>query len=382
MSDSLEVPSLSITELKDMISTLGIRMCRHNVLLMGDHGIGKSGVLRSAFNEHPVLKDYPFFTLFLSTAVDPGDLTGIPYESDGKMQYSTPWWSVTDRPIIVFLDEVLRSRPEMMQPAFPLLNEREIMGRKFHPDTIIVSATNVGDGYIQSNGDRAFGSRFTPFMFRPTVPEWITWASTEGDPRNGKIDSRIIAYINDKGAPALDGLELREDMEFYERNPDRRSWVRVDDLLKAMGRGAIEPRFAKWICAEIGITEGMKFVSFANNYELISPIEILEADDFNDIQPQLLGASPDELIYLNDGMFDVFLTKATEYKTDKNLRTLVSMNFLNWLNFLEEFEHNDIIGSACTSIKSKKHSHFLMMSDDIHKFIDKTIDKVAQISRR
>lgn len=56
-------------------------------------------------------------TLFLGQMSDPGDLLGLPTkdEATGKTTFMPPYWfPIDDKPIVLFLDELNRARPEIL----------------------------------------------------------------------------------------------------------------------------------------------------------------------------------------------------------------------------------------------------------------------------
>ena len=71
--------SVNITELKQLLEATP---ASHNIMLVGNHGIGKSEILTEFFKE----KGMPVVALFLGQMADPGDLIGLPTkdEKSGK----------------------------------------------------------------------------------------------------------------------------------------------------------------------------------------------------------------------------------------------------------------------------------------------------------
>ena len=74
--------------------------------------------------------------------------------------------------------------------------------------------------------DPALVSRFNIYNFRPTVGEWLLWASQTG------IDEHVTNFIENYGR-MLDGDGAStESSSSLEKTPDRRGWERVSDILK------------------------------------------------------------------------------------------------------------------------------------------------------
>ena len=89
----------------------------HNIMLAGKHGIGKSKIITDFFEA----KGQKVVTLFLGQMSDPGDLIGLPNkdEATGKTVFMPPYWFPTDgQPVVLFLDELNRARPEILKPSW------------------------------------------------------------------------------------------------------------------------------------------------------------------------------------------------------------------------------------------------------------------------
>ena len=83
--------SVNITELKQLLEATP---ASHNIMLVGNHGIGKSEILTEFFKE----KGMPVVALFLGQMADPGDLIGLPTkdEKTGKTEFMPPYWFPVD----------------------------------------------------------------------------------------------------------------------------------------------------------------------------------------------------------------------------------------------------------------------------------------------
>ncbi len=76
--------SVNITELKQLLDATP---ASHNIMLVGNHGIGKSEILTEYFKG----KGMPVIALFLGQMADPGDILGLPTkdEKTGRTKHQT-----------------------------------------------------------------------------------------------------------------------------------------------------------------------------------------------------------------------------------------------------------------------------------------------------
>ena len=204
--------SPNITELKQLLEATP---ASHNIMLVGNHGIGKSEILTEFFKE----KGMPVVALFLGQMADPGDLIGLPTkdEKTGKTDFMPPYWFPIDgKPIVLFLDELNRARPEILQTVMDLALNRKLAGKLLPEGSRIISAVNAGDQYQLTDLDPALVSRFNIVNFKPTAEEWLLWA------RKAQLDPRVSGFIDenrmwlDKDPDAKEGADTGLD-----KTPDR-----------------------------------------------------------------------------------------------------------------------------------------------------------------
>ena len=108
-------PEQDINELKKILQ---FTPESQNIMLTGNHGIGKSQILKQFFED----QGQKVVTLFLGQMSDPGDLIGIPRinEKTGKTDFMLPYWFPTDNnPIVLFLDEL----PEFTRNTLEVLRQ-------------------------------------------------------------------------------------------------------------------------------------------------------------------------------------------------------------------------------------------------------------------
>lgn len=282
--------SVNTTEL---LQLLDLTPAHQNVMLVGNHGIGKSEILTEYF----AAKGMRVVPLFLGQMSDPGDLIGIPNrnESTGKTEFMPPWWFPLDgTPIVLFLDELNRARPEVLQTIMDLALNRTLAGRSLPEGSRIISAVNAGDQYQLTDLDPALVSRFNVMAFRPTVQEWLLWADREG------VDGRVTAFIRenplwlDKDPDAKEGADTGLD-----KTPDRRAWKRVSDILHSVQE--VTPVVTKILSSVVGPKAAAALVSSISARKILSGREVLQ--NLEKHLPTLRSYELHQLSTVNDGIF-------------------------------------------------------------------------------
>jgi len=282
--------NVNTTELQQL---LDITPADHNIMLVGKHGIGKSEILTEYYSR----KGMKVVPLFLGQMSDPGDLIGIPNKNEetGKTEFMPPYWFPLDgKPIVLFLDELNRARPEILQTIMDLALNRTLAGRALPEGSRIISAVNAGDQYQLTDLDPALVSRFNIVNFRPTVQEWLLWAKKAG------VDPRVTEFIEenqiwlDKDPDAKEGADTGLD-----KTPDRRGWKRVSDILRASGE--MTTLVTKAISAVVGAKAASALVSSVSSHKIVSGREVMM--NLPKVREKLEGYELHELSVVNDGIY-------------------------------------------------------------------------------
>lgn len=209
------------------------------VLIMGNHGIGKSAVVKQVAQEQYI----PCIDFRLAQN-DVGDLKGIPYMVNGRTVFAPPEFfpmkeadaielkdllnlsdnislgKYGDRGIL-FLDEINRANREVQQAAFELVLDRRLNLRSLPDGWRVVAAINGNDDIYSVNSmEPAFLSRFALVELVPLVKEWIYWAE------DAKVHESITQFIW-KNSDFLDPSEemlKKASLNGVEKVFDRRAW--------------------------------------------------------------------------------------------------------------------------------------------------------------
>ena len=301
----------------ELMTLLEVTPTWQNIMLTGRHGIGKSQILTRYFKE----KGIPVKTLFLGQMSDPGDLLGLPNkdEKTGKTVFMPPYWFPVDgQPIVLFLDEINRARPEILQTVMDLVLNRKLAGRELPEGSRIIAAGNDGEEYQLTDLDPALVSRFNIYTFRPTVEDWLLWATRTG------LDERILNFIGANPELLDRSADTKED-QGLDKDPDRRAWEKVARLMENIPNPL--PVHQKVVAGIIGVQAASQlFLSFRKDD--LSPIDLLT--DFKKAKKSLDKYELHQLSLLNDALARFFETD----KADTLDREMVRKNLKAYHDYL------------------------------------------------
>lgn len=302
---------------KELLTLLEVTPSWQNIMLTGRHGIGKSQILTKNFESAGMTVK----TLFLGQMSDPGDLLGLPSkdESTGKTIFMPPYWFPLDgKPIVLFLDELNRARPEILQTVMDLVLNRKLAGRALPEGSRIISACNDGDEYQLTDLDPALVSRFNIYTFRPSVEEWLLWAEREG------LDERVVGFIS-ANPEILDRSSDTKEEQGLEKDPDRRAWEKVARMLENIPNPM--PVHQKIVAGIVGVqAAAMLFASFRKAE--LTPTDLLT--DFNKARKILDMFELHQFSLLNEALARFFETD----KADTLDRESVKKNLKAYHDYL------------------------------------------------
>jgi len=290
-----------------------------SVLFRGNHGIGKSQVvaqLRNLIKESdPNLGDFPLIDRRLSQLTE-GDIIGLP-STDGEVtRFNPPDWykQACNKPACLFLDELNRATPEVMQAAFQIVLDRTLNGQSLHPQTRVFAAVNDSGAYTVNEIDPALLDRFWVVDLNPDVDDWLTWA------RNVGIHDHITGFI----AANPKFLDPHKNVEPGAVSPSRRSYERLDMSLKCAGieEKPNDDRFYSIAAGFLGVEAAQAFSAHAKNNDLrVLPEEVVNS--YKKVQKKVQKMSIERQVDLTAKLSDYFAEKPENRKfSDKVLGNL------------------------------------------------------------
>jgi len=191
---------------------------RQPVFVWGGPGLGKSALITQlAATLEIQLQDVRALLL------DPVDLRGLPYLSEGRSKWATPDFLPKHGEGILFLDE-LNAAPAMVQAScYQLVLDRKL-GEYELPDgwSIIAAGNRDSDRAVTTRMPTPLRNRFVHLELEVDMQEWCEWAIRAG------IRPELIAFLRFR--PELLSAFSRDDNAF----PSPRSWEFVSRILNSI----------------------------------------------------------------------------------------------------------------------------------------------------
>lgn len=309
---------------KQLLFILDNTPAEQNIMLVGKHGIGKSRILEDYYAS----KGARVVTLFLGQMSDPGDLIGLPEKNEktGKTDFMLPYWFPLDNePVVLFLDELNRARPEVLQTIMDLTLNRKLAGKSLPAGSRIISAVNNGSEYQLTDLDPALVSRFNIYEFAPSVEDWLNWAENSG------LDQRIKDFIREN-PEYLDNFSSESGN--LERTPDRRSWERVSSITKNVkGEYSLSEEFKPLVSGIIGAAATSVFFEFTQKKEAVSG-RCLLTGDFEQLKDKISQMDITQITQLNTSIFKFLEAVCSNGSLSDEEIKIISDNLNSYFDFL------------------------------------------------
>jgi hypothetical protein len=342
-----------------------------SILMRGDHGIGKSQLgrlLRSMIATNEGIKDFELIDRRLSQ-VSEGDIIGLPSTNGEVTRFNPPDWykRACDNPCYLFLDELNRATPEVMQAAFQIVLDRELNGWKLHPQTRVLSAINASSAYNVNEVDPALLDRFWVIDLKPDEQDWLDWGRTENESKQNR--SNCISVITDFIAENKKWLDPPVNAEPGKVHVSRRSWERLSDALVAskLDESTEDPRFYAMSLGFIGTEASIAFVAFAKSQDdRFTGKDIIE--NYKKVKNKVMSRRRNETLNLAIDKVSEYITTLNKV-TDKQGKNL------------EEFM-KDLPGELRISLWTKITSSGvdkIELAKSVHKYMAKHVLDVFQV---
>jgi hypothetical protein len=220
--------------------------------------------------------------------MEPSDLRGIPFRSDGSVEWAIPSLLPDDERHgsqgILFLDEITSAPPTVSAAAYQLILDRRL-GEYQVPEgwAIFAAGNRQGDRGVTYSMPAPLANRFSHFEVETNLDDWVAWAY-----RN-QIDERIIAFLRFRPELLFDFDPAHNPVAF----PSPRSW---EFAHRALQKFVDHPQLLQGaLQACIGPAAGVELHAFVSSLDKMPDLDaILRGEEVsmpNEIDLQYAVAS-------------------------------------------------------------------------------------------
>lgn len=244
------IPVTNPAELREFLATF--HAADIPLFVWGPPGAGKSAVVA----QYAAAIGAELYDIRLSQ-YESVDLRGIPVPDGGCTRWSPPSTlpfsgNVSgDRPVVLFLDEILHAAPSVQAVAFQLVLDRRVGEHRLAPNVYIVAASNRHSDNADVHRLLApLANRFAHVEVIPTLEAWKEWALK---PETG-ISPLVVGYLNQR--PSHLDLSTEAIKQGLKAFPTPRAWERVSKVITP------KPRL-QFVEAIIGSAVAGEFMAYA-----------------------------------------------------------------------------------------------------------------------
>lgn len=304
-----------------------------SVMLRGDHGIGKSQVIRKLAKliEAKEGINLPVIDRRLSQMSE-GDMVGLPSTDGAVTRFNPPDWykRACLEPCLLFLDELNRATHEVMQAAFQIVLDRELNGHRLHPQTRVCSAVNVSASYTVNEIDPALLDRFWVVDLRPTVQDWTAWAR---NPEEGNVIGEIVDWVEAQE----NWLDPPKNADLSSKHTSRRSIERLSNAIRHAGyaEDLTNPIVYSISIGYVGVEATIAFTDFVKTIDNRIDPKVL-VNDYSKVKAKVKR--------LDIGRLNPVIDRVVEYTT-KDIKKLTEKHAKNIGEFLKDLPEEQRINA-------------------------------------
>lgn len=246
---------------------------RYNVLFIGKHGVGKTSIVKEAFERANLNWMY-----FSASTMDPWvDMVGVPKEKqneDGSsyLDLVRPREFQNDEVEALFFDEFNRSHKKIRNAVMELIQFKSINGKKFNNLKVVWAAINPKDGedseYDVEKLDPAQEDRFHVKINIPYQPSLPYLSNKYGKTTAKGAISWWKELPNDQ-KNSVSPRRLDYTLDIHSKNGDIRDVLpyksNVSKLITCLNLGPINERLDKFIQTN-DVNGARNFLQIENNF--------------------------------------------------------------------------------------------------------------------
>lgn len=325
------------------------------LLIWGAPGIGKTAILNNVLSE--MRTEFPDYNLIVKTLSSdtPDNFTLPTYVEtrDGRRAEDVPkTWMPVYKPSgdaaidaqldeacgkgLLFIDELSRATPQVLNVILPLVNEGYFNGYKMGSGWTIVCASNRMDDEAagQSELGNALVNRFSQVYYEPTIHTWRKWAD-----KQNFISPLLLQWLSMPESENMSGGKFF----YYDPNEE----IDDENVTKIMCTPRSWTNAMELLCcyAETATLEGFTIFDIPTDIIAMALNECVPADAVDSFLAFLDVIR--KIGNFDDAVYDVWQNGGKNFKLDKKdlnkvtlpLAQLICSAHANKLPTAEEFEN-------------------------------------------
>lgn len=324
-------------------------------MLTGIHGVGKSTAVREYCEEQEI----GFIDLRLGQ-MEVGDLLGLPEITEDKRDghkitvFARPKWFPTEGKGVLFLDEINRSKRDVIQAVFQLVLDRKLHDYVLPEGWSVVAAMNPStEDYTTIDlSDKAFLDRFCHIKISSSYQDFLSYGSSKGF--NKSITNFISAH------PAmLRGATKDFTLDYV--TPSDRSWEQMQRLTNMYDKKELpEDIFNELAVGIVGLEASTAFLSWKKNAE--KPIDgLMVLKSYPQVRDQIV-AQLDVNNYRSDLINETKQQIIEILKTKKEDEELTPLEYNNLVAFCADLPNDLFISQLRQLFQTPKL--FIKLTDE------------------
>lgn len=351
-----------------------------SIWLWGPHGIGKSESVEQVAKKLGIE-----FIDVRAALTEAGDWMGLPLEAVDKETGETyakfamssflprdPNWKG-----ILFLDELNRARPDIINCVFQLVLNRKIMNHYELPKgASIVAAGNPGDAeYDVTAIDPALLGRFCHIDLSPTQSEWVDFSRESG------VRKDIIQFI--QSVPKMLDPKIK-GFDFDQVQPNRRGWTMLARVMDSLDKlGHTDACILDVATGLVGTAAAVQYAEFRrSNYLRIDVSKILPA--YKSIRKDVKQIVKEGKLPEQKQAIEELFELETFNENDIQASDEMTVNLLTFLTDLSEdvaYVGADLLMNKCKKLTDKILTWVANKDSEHHKVAKQFYDIVMTLNQ-
>ena len=324
-----------LTNIVEIPQDIYMGALRHNVrtggnlMVFGQAGTGKTEMAQQAAEQEG------FGVYYLNLAVlEAPDLLGLPFITDeGSVDYATPKFMPLEgkvpKKVVLLVDEIDKSKPELQNPLLELFQNYSLNGRKMAIQAVIATGNLPDEGAHSQPVSHALTNRCKVYKLTHSFEPWRQWA------QDANINPLVIGFLS-KNQEYLSRPPIDGDPTAYARESPRSWTLAAKDLDTTDSKDSVDFQ-TLLVAGRVGASAATKFRVWLDHYRHVEPIiEKLAADG---TKPDMGQMTIDKQLVCAIGAVNMVAQECRRDKPKQDTINKVAGNVFGWIQDLpSEFQ--------------------------------------------